>query len=311
MTSCPWCNAPRDTAQKCPNCGAIYAKAEAIKSHGRANIADLPHEAQSEESVPFEASIESSLQGLPLIEDPVLEWKLCIGAIPIVLCFALVFHVFMPFLQRTFLGMPVHEIGHAVTAWLCGYVAVPTPWLTHVSETRGFIAPITLLGALGYMMYRAYLAKKYAYVALGGLLVLLQVICTLGIKATTAQMLFVFGGDGAGMVLATALMTTFFFGKGTQLYRGSLRWGFLVIGAAAFVDIFATWWAAWRDSSMVPFGEFESGLKSDALRLTDDYGWSTDALIHRYVTIGICCMIVLALVYAWGVRQARRTVSLL
>jgi hypothetical protein len=268
------------------------------------------YEGHSEESERVDQSIETSLNGIPLIEDPILEWKLCIGAIPIMLCLAIAFHVFMPFLQRTFLGMPIHEIGHAVTAWLCGYFAVPTLWFTPVSETRSFIVPIALLSALVYMMYRAYFAKMHAIMALGAMLVLLQAIGTLGIKASTAEMLFVFGGDGAGMVLATALMATFFFGKQTQLYRGSLRWGFIVIGAAAFVDIFATWWSAWRDSSLIPFGEFESGLKSDALRMFEDYGWSTDALIHRYVAIGISCMIVLVFVYMWGVSQARRRANL-
>lgn len=306
MATCPWCNAPRETAAICPRCGAIYAKAEAIKLHGCAKVVGTLHEAMDEKSVPAEPSVEHSFQGMPLVEDPVLEWKLCMGAIPVALCFALAFHVFMPSLQRIFLGMPVHELGHAVTAWFCGHTAVPTLWKTISSETRGFIAPVALLGALGYMMYRAYLAEKYALMVLGGALMLLQVSGTVGIKARTAEMLIVFGGDGVGMVLATALMATFFFGKETQLYKGSLRWGFLVIGAAAFTDMFATWWAARSDSGMVPFGEQEGGILSDAVKLTDDFGWSTDAMINRYVTLGVCCLIVLALVYAWGVWQARR-----
>lgn len=304
--TCPWCNAPRETTLICPRCGAIYAKAEAIKLHGSAKVVGALHEAIDEKSLPVEPSGEHSFLEMPLVEDAVLEWKLCMGAIPIALCFALAFHVFMPSLQRIFLGMPVHELGHAVTAWFCGYAAVPTLWKTIVPEMRGFIAPIALLGALGYMMYRAYLAEKHVLVVLGGALVLLQAIGTLGIKERTAEMLIVFGGDGVGMVLATALMATFFFGKETQLYKGSLRWGFLVIGAAAFTDMFATWWAARSDFGLIPFGEQEGGTLSDAMKLADDFGWSADALIQRHVTLGICCLIVLALVYVWGVWQARR-----
>ena len=219
--TCPWCNAPRDTATNCPRCGAIYAKAEAIKSHGRASVSVQPHEVQVEESV----SNDFSLQGISLVEDLVLEWNLCMGAIPIALCFALMFHVFMPSLQGIFLGMPVHELGHTVTAWFCGHTAIPAFWKTLTSEKRGFIAPTALFGTIGYTMYRAYVAGKFSLVTLGCVLVLLQVIGTLGIKAETADMLIIFGGDGAGMVLATALMSTFFFGKETQLYKGSLRWG--------------------------------------------------------------------------------------
>jgi hypothetical protein len=119
-------------------------------------------------------------------------------------------------------------------------------------------------------------------------------------------MLIVFGGDGMGMILATALMASFFFGKDTQLYKGSLRWGFLVIGAAAFTDMFAVWWAARSDFGAVPFGEMEGIGLSDATRLVDDFGWTAEAMVRRYVTLGVCCLAALALVYAWGVRQAKR-----
>jgi len=244
-----------------------------------------------------------SLAGLE-VDDPELEWKFCIAAIPAMLLLALGFHAFMPFLQRTFLAMPVHELGHAVTAWLCGYFAIPTLWKTLVPETRGVIAPLVLAGGLGYLMWRAWQAEKPLLVGAGAVLLALAVIGTLGVKAKTADMLIVFGGDGMGMVLATLLMGSFFFGKDTQLYRGSLRWGFIAIGAAAFVDIFTVWIAGRRDYGRIPFGEQEGGLLSDATRLVDDHNWTADQLVSRYVTLGVCCLIALALVYAWGVRQA-------
>src|SRR6185503_896076 len=112
-----------------------------------------------------------------------------------------------------------------------------------------------------------------------------------------------------GMVLATALMATFFFGKDTQLYKGSLRWGFLAIGAAAFVDMFAVWLAARRDFAAIPFGEMEGVGLSDATRLVDDFGWTAEAMVRRYVALGVCCLVALALVYAWGVREAKRRIG--
>ena len=240
------------------------------------------------------------------VEDLALEWKFCLGAIPIALCLAVAFHVLTPSLQRVFFGMPVHELGHATAAWFCGHAAIPTFWHTVVfSDTRGFVMPLVLLGALGTMMYRAHLAENTPLVAVGGALVLLQAIATLVFKQKTCDMLIVWGGDGLGMVLATLLMASFFFGKNTQLYRGSLRWGFLVIGAAAFADLFGTWWAARSDFGKVPFGEQEGGNLSDATRLVDDFGWATDAMIHRYVALGAACLFALVLVYAWGVWRAR------
>ena len=34
---------------------------------------------------------------------------------------------------------------------------------------------------------------------------------------------------------------------------GAMRWALLSIGAAAFVDTFATWWAARSDTDAIPF----------------------------------------------------------
>ena len=243
-----------------------------------------------------------------VVDDPALEWKLCAAAIPAMLLLAVLFNVagVGHFLQRTFLTMPVHEFGHAIAAWLCGYSAIPTLWKTLVPESRGFIVPLLILGAMGYLMYRAWQAEQRLRVALGGAVLLLAAIGTLGIREKTANMLIVFAGDALGMVLGTLLMMSFFFGKGTQLYKGGLRWGFVAIGAAAYVDMFATWWAARRDKGRIPFGEMEGTGLSDATKLVDDYGWTVDQLVNRHVAVGVLCLLALIAVYAWGVWTAKK-----
>jgi len=267
--ACPWCNAPRVAGPSCPRCGANYARAE-----DRA------------------------------VGDPALEFKLCVAAIPVALALGLAFHIFTPSLQRIFLAMPIHELGHAVTAWFCGYFAVPTLWRTLIPEERGLIAPIVLAAALAFLIYRAYAAERTYLILLGAVLLVIQAVGTLLIPERTAEMLFTFGGDGMGMVLATALMGTFFFGKRTQLYKGWLRWGFLAIGAAAFVDMFSTW-----VSGAIPFGEIEGVGLSDPMRLVEEHGWSAAAMVRRYVIVGSACLVALALVYAWGIRVAWRNTT--
>jgi hypothetical protein len=32
-------------------------------------------------------------------------------------------------------------------------------------------------------------------------------------------------------------------------------------------------------------------------------------MVRRHVGLGVCCLVALALVYAWGVRQARRRID--
>jgi hypothetical protein len=308
--TCPWCSAPRGTGDDCPRCGANYAKAAAIRAHGRATSATpAAAPATPDEAATGDATLvclHEAPEEWKEVSDAELELKFCIAAIPAALLFAMAFHAsgFGAALQRIFLTMPVHEFGHALTAWFCGYTAIPTLWKTLVPETRGFIAPVLLAGAIGYMMYQARESDKPVWLYAGAALLVPQVACTFVISAKNANMLITFGGDGMGMIIAIVLMASFFFGKRTQLYKGSLRWGFVVIGAASFVDIYATWWKSRKDDNAIPYGT-TGGMATDAMKLVDDHGWTLPLLVHRYVVLGVCCLITLACIYAWGVWRAK------
>jgi hypothetical protein len=305
--TCPWCDAPRQAGPDCPRCGANYAKAEAIRTHGRAEVAvaAVP-QAEDEPEVLIFAAADEDPEASAVIDDPQTEFRFCVAAIPLMLLVAIAFNAmgWGRFVQRLLFTMPVHELGHAVTSWLCGFGAIPTLWITIIMEERGFVAPLALLGAVGWMIYRGWQIGSRGLLIAGGAILALQLVCTLVISEGKARALIVFGGDGMGLVLSILLMACFFFGKTTQVYKGSLRWGFLAIGAAAFVDINAVWWAARRDSSEIPYTTRENGLESDALRLVNEFAWTESALVNRYITACLACMAVLALVYAWGVRKA-------
>ena len=309
--SCPWCSAPRDPGPTCPRCGAIYAKAEAIKAHGRAASAanEMPADVETVDAAGFVPADEHDDEWRA-VSDPAYELKCCIAAIPVMLLIAMLFHAsgLGASLQRIFLTMPVHELGHAVTAWFCGFSAIPTLWKTLIPEERGFVVPLALFAGLAFMIVRAHATSQAALMYAGIALVLLQLIGTFGIKHETTQVLIAFGGDGAGMIIATLLMGSFFFGKRTQLYKGSVRWGLVAIGAASFVDIFATWVSARKDDQNVPYGT-TGDMASDAMLLVDNHGWSMSLLISRYFWLGVCCLLALALVYAWGVWRAHAEVE--
>jgi hypothetical protein len=305
--TCPWCSAPRDTGPTCPKCGAIYAKAEAIKAHGRAHVLPAAPEIHIEEAFPAIPDIDNPPEEWQLVDDAELEWKFCLAAIPVALVVAMLLHTSGLFasLQRIFLSMPVHELGHATAAWLCGYSAIPTVWKTLVPETRGFIAPIALLAAFGYMGWRGWLADNRVVIGIACALVLLQLALTLGVSLKTSRMIVVFSGDGGGMILATLLMGSFFFGKRTQLYKGSLRWGFVVIGATAFVDFFSTWVRGRFDWDAIPLGS-QDGQDADPAVLVQEFGWTLGGMVNRYLALGILCLVALAIVYTLGVRRAAR-----
>lgn len=315
--TCPWCGAPRLGGAKCPKCGAIYAKAEALQSgadpaqvpeHGELEVAPLADSVVLPPPVRYHSEVlkPETPPWSGEIEDLDLEWKLRLGAIPLALLLAALFHASAigHFLQHTFLSMMVHEIGHAVTAWWCGYFALPMLWQTWIATHRSLLIPLGIAVANGYLVVLGVRSRSYALAAAGAVSALLQVIGTLILARSTAQALITFGGDAGALLLGTALMATFFFGRETQIYQGWLRWGFLVIGAAAFVDTFATWWAARSNYDAIPFGEIEGVGRSDPSKLIDIYGWTTRAMIHRYVALGLSCAVALAALWSFGVRQA-------
>lgn len=63
------------------------------------------------------------------LEESELEARLRHFGIPVALLLALLLVKTAAghFLLRTFLSMWVHELGHAATAWLCGFPAFPGP----------------------------------------------------------------------------------------------------------------------------------------------------------------------------------------
>jgi hypothetical protein len=239
-----------------------------------------------------------------------LEGRLRTWAIPAVLGGAFLIVSTGPghFLVRVFLSMWVHELGHATTAWLCGFPAFPGPWLTPMTESRS--------GAFGFLVFAAIAAgaswsfrteRRRLAASLAAVLAV-QLFCTVALSEPRAKQLIVFMGDGGCMVLGALLMLTVYAPEQSALKRGWLRWGFLVIGAGAFADAFAQWWASRRDFDRIPFGMNEGAGLSDPSVLSQSYFWSTDQIVGRYVALGCLCLVIVGAAWVAVLLRQRRAV---
>lgn len=239
------------------------------------------------------------------------EWKLRAGSVPIALVLALVFHSCDTghFAQRTALTMPLHELGHAITGWWCGFAAIPTLWKTLMPEARGVILPLAVLALEGYILWRAWTTKRMDWFGIGVALAVCQFVGTYSLSVDEAFEVFTFGGDAGAMVLGTILMMTFFCDEESKLRAGGLRYGLLSIGAAGLVDTFATWWSARSDYAEIPFGEIEGVGLSDPSKLSETFGWSAATIVDRYVLVGTICLAVLVVVWARGTWRSCKTAA--
>src|SRR6185436_11558590 len=82
------------------------------------------------------------------------------------------------FLLRTFFGMWLHELGHAVAAWLCGYPAFPGPWFTSVGEERSFLFALAITAGLAYAIWRARMEGERVWMGVAIVVLVLQVALT-------------------------------------------------------------------------------------------------------------------------------------
>jgi hypothetical protein len=229
-----------------------------------------------------------------------LEGRLRRWAIPAVLAgaFLIVSTEAGHFLVRVFLSMWVHELGHATTAWLCGFPAFPGPWLTPMAESRSAPFGFLVFAAIAAGAFWAWRTERFRLSLSLCALLAVQLFCTTALPDARAKQLIVFMGDGGCMVLGSLLMLTVYAPEESALKRGWLRWGFLVIGAAAFADAFAQWWASRKDFDRIPFGMNEGAGLSDPSVLSQTYFWSTDQIVGRYVALGCVCLVIVGVSYA-------------
>jgi hypothetical protein len=219
--------------------------------------------------------------------------------------FVLIVHTGLgQFVSRTFAGMWLHELGHAVAAWLSGLIAFPGPWCTPVAGERSGLFAFLIAAALGYLGWRGWTEERRSWTIVAASLLAVQLVCTLALPAASAHTFVTYSGEAGSLVFGAALVATFFTPPGHKLHRDWLRWGFLVIGAAAFADTFVQWWRARTDVDAAGLGQLDTGELTDPTKLLG-LGWSLAGLTRQYLAIGVLSLAALAVLQYRHVRRTR------
>ena len=274
---------------ECPRCGVVFAK---FLHAEEAPVSPVTG------PVPF--AVQADLEGLRADRDDLRrEMRARVLAFPCALVGAWMAVKTAPGLVRIF-SMWVHESGHAVSAWVCGYSAWPGPWFTPVDSRRSIALTGLLVVLLGFGAFRAWQRARWFWVVVATGVLLLTLFCTVFFNAGKARQLITFGGDGGCLVLGTALMLTVYARADHPLRRERLRWALLILGALAFMDAYLIWSGSF---DRLPFGEAENGL-SDPSVLVEQFGWGVLLLVNRYLELARACFFVLTAAYVAGITES-------
>lgn len=296
---CPKCqfDHPSQTTE-CLKCGVVFSRyheaaaAPASAAAGNEAIA-VPVAPAVAPLEPIERSAKASPRNEALNE---LRYRVL--AVPLALLLGRLVAGSGMSALAAFLAMPLHESGHAITAWLTGRWAVPLLWVTMHGEERSWLIVFLLTAVIGLGGFVAWKMEHWGWVCIAAALLIVQ----FAFLNMLSGPLIVFGGDGGAFVLSTILMMTFYAPRESKLCQSwGVRWGLLVIGALAFMYVYRQWSGPYEN---IPFGEIEGVNMSDPSLLTEMYGWSVIQLVDRYLRLAIFCFAALSVTYVWGLISA-------
>ncbi|HVZ19307.1 MAG TPA: hypothetical protein VG897_19460 [Terriglobales bacterium] len=293
---CPKCHFdhPQQT-DECLKCGVIFAKYRAFQE-----AVEAVHPVEPGQSAQQVGEEQQKAQH---------EFFCRIFALAVALLLGWLSNYAMPMLTY-FLAMWLHESGHAITAWFCGYAAFPTAWITLIPNERGRWISIVLGAAVAVGGYFAFRLQRWFWVVVSAAVLGLFVLGNLQTESH-ARLLFTFWGEGGAYVLSTVLMLTFYARPDSSIARNQVRWGLLILGAMAFWSVYTRWSGGFENIAQFLEDTDDRGIPSDMRVLTQIYGWSTFVLINRYRMLGHACLIVLAGAYTAGLVQIQRRKSAL
>jgi len=187
---------------QCTECGALWAGGPAL-ARVRATLAR--REAARHPIAAKPVALESSTfeYDTPQVNALALPAALVLGVIAHLIGFEI-------FVFAT-TGMWAHELGHAVVAWLSGFVAIPLPFVTvRASEDRTLLGAGLLMLSIAAGGYFAVRKRAWSLLAFLGVLAALQVLLTVMLNPAQATKWVIFAGLGGELVLPTIGMAAFY-----------------------------------------------------------------------------------------------------
>lgn len=329
LESLPYAAGEAPVVSRCPKCEGIWCENGTLRSLSRFNVDRKAEQYASDQEalaridrgnhratyvaeaqqlpekrgfIPSSFAAEQSWTPpeQPLEGDPTF----CVAILPIAFTLAaLVYYVLLPL--RLFFGfgtMCVHELGHAVTSWLQGHPALPTPvGYTMWSMQRSLPFTACVSGLLISLIWLGRKQKLLHLVLFASVILVLQLYCSFGLSPDQGEMWRKFGGVGGEFVLGTLLVIGFYYRLPAVFRWDGLRFPAIVLGAYSFLSNYDFWGKVARHQLSIPWGSWLDGsdANGDLGVLRDSFGWSADQIATSYTTLGRFCLSIIIAHYLY------------
>lgn len=194
----------------------------------------------------------------------------------------------------------IHELGHAVTAWLSGRIAIPLPMGITFWGPPNMLVSLVVTGLLVTFGVLAWRERRLFAVGTAVTLLLLQVCLSWLIPRSASEMWITFGGIGGELLLSAFAIVAFYYPAPDRVRWDFWRFVLLLPAASAVVMQALLWEKAAIDSSYIPMGSALSATRDgsgDLEKLVQLYGWSIQQIVESYRLIAFVCLVAIVLHY--------------
>ncbi len=197
----------------------------------------------------------------------------------------------------------MHELGHALPAWLSGRMAVPLPlgW-TSVREEFSLFVYAALSALLLTLLVAGWRERRIWAIVIAVGLLLLQNHMTWFMPEPAQQFWWSAIGGIAGEFCLSALGLALFFIQLPEKFRwGACRYLVFLLCAACFIQAYRFWGDVYRGLEDIPYGSMihgEDDPNGDLDKLRHDHGWTQSRIRRTFYGLGNGCLVALGAVYA-------------
>lgn len=222
---------------------------------------------------------------------------------------------FLRILSFLFATIPLHEMGHALVAWMGGRWAVPlgaivpTAGMTLISDSRSTFFIILFFSLLAAGIYRTFTMQYRFHLSLLLLIFALSCFLTFGIGELQLAAFISMAGILGEIVLSTFLIVCFYYNLTTRFRWDFWRFPALFFGTTAFTNTALQWYRIKNNLQEMPMGSAVSA--EGAKDMTGDLnqlilaGWSTGQITLIYWSFIKTCALIIVTYYVSGFLRER------